>query len=65
MEILAALKAGEVAITEAGKVAYGAGLRWNEWRLGQALTAGYIEETETAATNREEREAEFRRIVEA
>jgi hypothetical protein len=64
MEILTAIKAaGEVVITEVGKEAYRSGMKWQNWSVENALISGYLEETETAAVNREAQEAEFRRIV--
>lgn len=63
MEILRAIKAGEVEITDEGKEAYRKQLQWHHWPVRQALTAGFLEETETAKENAEAREAEFRRLV--
>lgn len=63
MEILAALKAGEVVVTEAGREAARAGLRWNNWSKQNAITGGYLEETDLAHENAAAREAEFRRLV--
>lgn len=44
-DILAAIKAGEVVATEAGREAALAGMQWHNWKTSAAVACGYLDET--------------------
>jgi hypothetical protein len=62
--ILAAIKSGDVVVTEDGKAAAN-GLDWTGWRLEQALDAGYIEQTAVAQEREVAQRQELGKLLEA